>query len=45
MIEILKTVGASQKNVVKQTIYFAKGQDIREGYAATQNLAKFPDGH
>jgi enamine deaminase RidA (YjgF/YER057c/UK114 family) len=36
IIEILKTVGASQENVVKQTVYVAKGQDIREGYAATQ---------
>lgn len=36
ILEILKTVGASQENVVKQTIYVVKGQDIREGYAATQ---------
>jgi 2-iminobutanoate/2-iminopropanoate deaminase len=43
MIEILKTVGASQKNVVKQTVYVAKGQDIKEGYAATQKAwGKFP---
>ena len=36
ILEILKTVGATQENVVKQTIYVVKGQDIREGYAATQ---------
>ena len=38
IMAILKTVGASQENVVKQTIYIAKGQDIREGYAATQKV-------
>jgi enamine deaminase RidA (YjgF/YER057c/UK114 family) len=38
IIEILKTVGASQKNVVKQTIYVVKGQNIRDGYAATQKV-------
>jgi hypothetical protein len=38
IIEILKTVGASQENVVKQTIYVVKGQDIRDGYAATQKV-------
>jgi 2-iminobutanoate/2-iminopropanoate deaminase len=43
IIEILKTVGATQKNVVKQTIYVAKGHDIREGYAATQKVwGNFP---
>jgi 2-iminobutanoate/2-iminopropanoate deaminase len=43
IIEILKTVGASQENVVKQTIYVTKGQDIREGYAATQKAwGNFP---
>jgi len=43
MIEILKTVGASQENVVKQTIYVVKGQDIREGFAATQQAwGNFP---
>ena len=36
IIEILKTVGASQENVVKQTIYVVKGQDIRDGFAATR---------
>lgn len=43
MLEILKNVGASQKNVVKQTIYVAKGQDIKEGFAATQKAwGNFP---
>lgn len=43
IIEILKTVGVSQANVVKQTIYVVKGQDIREGYAATQKVwGNFP---
>jgi 2-iminobutanoate/2-iminopropanoate deaminase len=43
ILEILKTVDASQKNVVKQTIFLAKGQDIREGYAATQKAwGNFP---
>ena len=36
ILEILKTVCASQENVVKQTIFVVKGQDIREGFAATQ---------
>jgi enamine deaminase RidA (YjgF/YER057c/UK114 family) len=31
-------IGASQENVVKQTIYVVKGQDIRDGYAATQKV-------
>lgn len=38
ILEILKTVGATQENVVKLTIYTAKGQDIREGYAASQKV-------
>jgi 2-iminobutanoate/2-iminopropanoate deaminase len=43
ILEILKTVGASQENVVKQTIFLAKGQDIREGYTATQKVwGNFP---
>ena len=43
IIEILKTIDASQENVVKQTIYVVKGQDIREGYAATQKVwGNFP---
>jgi 2-iminobutanoate/2-iminopropanoate deaminase len=43
ILAILAAVGASQKNVVKQTIFVVKGQDIREGYAATQNVwGNFP---
>jgi enamine deaminase RidA (YjgF/YER057c/UK114 family) len=43
MLEILKAVGASQRNVVKQTIYVVKGQNIQEGYAATQKAwGNFP---
>ena len=43
IIEILKSVGASQENVVKQTIFVAGGQDIREGYAAAQKVwGNFP---
>lgn len=43
MLTILNAVGASQKNVVKQTIYVAKGQDIKEGFAATQKIwGNFP---
>lgn len=43
ILEILKTVGASQENVVKQTIYVVKGQDIQEGFAATQKVwGNFP---
>ncbi|HKP98113.1 MAG TPA: RidA family protein [Fibrobacteria bacterium] len=38
MIEILKSVGASQKNVVKQNIYIAKGQSIQEGFVAAQKV-------
>ncbi len=43
MLEILKSVGASQKNIVKQTIYVVKGQNIQEGFDATQKVwANFP---
>lgn len=38
ILEILKTVGGSQENVVKLTMYIAKGQDIREGYSASQKV-------
>lgn len=38
ILEILKAVGASQKNVVKMTIYVVKGQDIREGFGAAQRV-------
>jgi enamine deaminase RidA (YjgF/YER057c/UK114 family) len=36
ILELLRSVGATQENVVKQTILIAKGQDIRAGYAAAQ---------
>ncbi|HZE87600.1 MAG TPA: RidA family protein [Methylomirabilota bacterium] len=43
ILEILKAVGATQENVVKLIIYTAKGQDIREGYAASQKVwGNFP---
>lgn len=43
ILTILAEVGATQKNVVKQTIYAVKGQDIKEGYAATQKVwGNFP---
>ena len=43
ILEILKTVGASQENVVKQTVFVVKGQDIREGFSATQKAwGNFP---
>jgi 2-iminobutanoate/2-iminopropanoate deaminase len=43
ILEILKSVGGSQENVVKQTIYAVKGQDIQEGFAAVQKVwGNFP---
>src|SRR5258708_16724618 len=43
ILEIVKTVGGSQENVVKQTIYVVKGQDIKEGFAAAQKIwGNFP---
>jgi 2-iminobutanoate/2-iminopropanoate deaminase len=43
ILAILKTVRASQENVVKQTVFVVKGQDIREGFAATQKAwGNFP---
>jgi 2-iminobutanoate/2-iminopropanoate deaminase len=43
IIEILRSVGASQKNVVKQTIYVAKGESIQSGFAAAQKVwGNFP---
>jgi 2-iminobutanoate/2-iminopropanoate deaminase len=43
ILAILKTVGATQENVVKLTIYISKGQDIQEGYAASQKIwGNFP---
>ncbi len=38
ILEILKAVGASQKNVAKLTIYVLKGQNIQEGFAAAQKV-------
>jgi 2-iminobutanoate/2-iminopropanoate deaminase len=38
VLEVLRSVGATQENVVKQTILVAKGQDIRAGYAAAQRV-------
>jgi 2-iminobutanoate/2-iminopropanoate deaminase len=43
ILEILRTVGASQENVVKQTIYVVKGQNIQEGFAGAQKVwGNFP---
>lgn len=38
ILEILKSVDATQKNTVKLTIYIAKGQDVNQGYAAAQKI-------
>lgn len=38
VLEVLRSVRATQENVVKQTILVAKGQDIRAGYAAAQRV-------
>jgi len=38
MIEVLKSVGASQENVVKQTIYIVKGQGIQDAFVAAQKV-------
>lgn len=38
ILEVLKTVGASQDNVVKLTIYVVKGQNIQDGYAVAQRV-------
>jgi 2-iminobutanoate/2-iminopropanoate deaminase len=43
ILEVLKSVGASQKNVVKMTIYIVKGQSVQEGFAAAQKVwGNFP---
>src|SRR5688500_20162180 len=34
ILEVLKSVGGSQENVVKMTIYVVKGQSIQDGFAA-----------
>jgi 2-iminobutanoate/2-iminopropanoate deaminase len=38
VLEVLRSVGATQENVVKQTILVAKGHNIRAGYAAAQRV-------
>jgi enamine deaminase RidA (YjgF/YER057c/UK114 family) len=38
ILEVLKSVGASQENVVKQTIYVVKGQNIQDGFTAAQKV-------
>jgi 2-iminobutanoate/2-iminopropanoate deaminase len=38
ILEVLKSVGASQENVVKQTIYIAKGQNIQDGFVAARKV-------
>jgi 2-iminobutanoate/2-iminopropanoate deaminase len=43
ILELLKSVGASQANVVKQTIYVVKGEQIQAGLAAAQKVwGNFP---
>ncbi len=43
ILVILKELGATQANVVKQTLYIAQGQDLREGFAAAQRVwGNFP---
>jgi 2-iminobutanoate/2-iminopropanoate deaminase len=38
VLTVLKAAGASQKDVVKMTIYVAKGHDINEGFAASKKI-------
>jgi 2-iminobutanoate/2-iminopropanoate deaminase len=38
ILEVLKTVGASQDNVVKLTIYVVKGQNVQDGYAVARRV-------
>ena len=38
VLEALKAAGASQIDVVQLTIYVADGQDINEGFAASQKV-------
>jgi 2-iminobutanoate/2-iminopropanoate deaminase len=43
ILEVLKSVGGSQKNVVKMSIYVARGQNIQDGFAAAQKVwGNFP---
>lgn len=38
LLEVLKEVGASQKDVLKLNIYIQAGHDIREGFAASYKV-------
>lgn len=38
LLTVLKEAGASQENVVKMTIYIVQGEDINEGFAASQQV-------
>jgi len=38
VLEVRRTVGATQENVVQQTILMAKGHDMRSAYAAAQRV-------
>ena len=38
LLKILHSVGASQKNLVKQTIFVVKGQNLQAGLAAAQKV-------
>ncbi len=38
VLEALKAGGASQEHVVKLNVYIVQGQDVREGYAAAQEV-------
>ncbi len=43
ILAILLALGATQENVVRQTLYIAQGQDLREGFAAAQRVwGNFP---
>jgi 2-iminobutanoate/2-iminopropanoate deaminase len=43
ILEVLKSAGGSQKNVVKMNIYVARGQSIQDGFAAAQKIwGNFP---
>lgn len=38
VLEVLKSVGATQKNVLKLTIYIDQNQDIREAFGASSKI-------
>ena len=38
LLAILNEAGANQENVVKMTIYITQGEDINEGFAASQQV-------